>query len=64
MRDIKSELEETYPNDVYSTTELQENFTVLGFSSPYVTVTRKADGLKGSLEFIHMPRFYFNFKHD
>jgi hypothetical protein len=27
-------------------------------------VTRKADGVKGSMEFTHNPRFYFNFVAD
>jgi hypothetical protein len=27
-------------------------------------VRRKSDGVKGSLEFQHNPRFYFNFKSD
>jgi len=36
-------------------------FHVLGFGAPYVVVQRKSDGCKGSLEFQHAPRFYFNF---
>lgn len=30
--------------------------------APLVVVRRKADGVKGSLEFQHNPRFYFNFQ--
>ena len=46
----------------WDTKELQEDFEVLGFSAPFVVVIRKSDRVKGSLEFTHMPRKYFNFK--
>ena len=46
----------------WNTEELQEDFKVIGFQSPYVVVKRKADNILGSLEFQHMPRLYFNFK--
>ena len=46
---------------VYSTQELSEHFEVLGFLAPLVVVKRKSDGVRGSLEFQHQPRFYFNF---
>lgn len=49
---------------VWDTTELQRDFTVLGFLAPYVVVERKANGVKGSLEFSHSPRYYFNFQED
>ena len=45
----------------YTTTELQELFTVHAFSAPYVVVTRKSDGIKGTLQFNHRPRVYFDF---
>jgi hypothetical protein len=48
--------------DVWNLQEVQESFTIHGFGAPFVAVTRKSDGIKGSLEFQHMPRFYFNFK--
>jgi hypothetical protein len=47
---------------VWNTTELAEDFEVLGFAAPLVMVRRKADGTKGSLLFQHSPRFYFCFK--
>jgi hypothetical protein len=34
---------------------------VIGFLAPFVVVRRKIDGVKGSLEFQHHPRFYFGF---
>ena len=47
--------------DVWDTQELQRDFDVIGFQAPFVVVKRKKDGAKGSLEFQHMPRYYFNF---
>lgn len=49
---------------VWDTTELQENFNVLGFMAPFVIVERKSDRAKGSVEFQANPRFYFNFVAD
>jgi hypothetical protein len=46
---------------VWDTSELAGEFDVLGFLAPFVVVRRKSDGAKGSLEFQHAPRFYFNF---
>jgi hypothetical protein len=48
----------------WNTTELQEDFIVKGFLAPFVTVTRKKDGVEGTLEFTHNPRKYFNFVED
>ena len=48
--------------NVWDTAELTEQFDVLGFCAPYVVAIRKADGVKCSLEFTHMPRFYFDLK--
>ena len=47
--------------ETYTTTELQEQFIVHSFLAPFVMVTRKSDGQKGTLEFNHSPREYFNF---
>jgi hypothetical protein len=49
---------------VWDTGQLTQDFEVIGFMAPLVVVRRKADGVKGSLEFQHMPRFYFNFVRD
>ena len=48
----------------WTTAELSRDFTVHSFSAPFVVVTRKADGAKGSLMFTHSPRLYFNFVED
>jgi hypothetical protein len=47
---------------VWTTDELAAEFEVIGFMAPLVVVRRKADGVKGSLEFQHHPRLYFNFQ--
>ena len=49
---------------VWTTEQLGQEFQVIGFLAPLVVVRRKADGVKGSLEFQHTPRFYFNFVPD
>lgn len=45
----------------WDTTELQQDFDVLGFAAPFVSVRRKSDGKTGMLKFTHQPRVYFNF---
>ncbi len=44
--------------------EMLERYAVLGWTAPYVAVRRKSDGVKGTLEFTHRPRFYYDFKPD
>jgi hypothetical protein len=56
----RTRLEALY-GEVYNTDQIRENFEVLGFMAPFVVVKRKSDGKKGSMEFQHHPRFYFNF---
>ena len=46
----------------WDTTQLQQEFSVIGFAAPFVIVRRKSDGQKGTLEFTHSPRVYFNFE--
>jgi hypothetical protein len=47
---------------VWSTDELTEEFEAIGFMAPLIVVRRRSDGVKGSLEFQHSPRFYFGWK--
>lgn len=54
-------LENQY-GQVWSTDQLSDDFEVLGFMAPLVVVRRRSDGRKGSLEFQHGPRYYFNFQ--
>jgi hypothetical protein len=46
---------------VWNTEELSSDFEVQGFMAPLVVVKRRSDNVRGSLEFQHNPRFYFNF---
>lgn len=48
----------------WTTEEMSRDFTVQSFMAPFVFVTRRADGVRGTLEFTHSPRFYFNFRPD
>ena len=52
---------ETEHGRVWDTGELTQDFDVTGFMAPFVVVRRKSDGVMGSLEFQHSPRFYFSF---
>jgi hypothetical protein len=47
---------------VWDTDELRRDFEVIGFAAPLVVVRRRSDGQKGSLEFQHNPRLYFNWQ--
>jgi hypothetical protein len=47
---------------VWTTSELSDDFDVIGFMAPVVVVRRKSDGVKGSMMFQHSPRFYFGFE--
>ena len=58
---LRKKLEEQY-GEVYDTDEAQAKFEFVGFGAPFVVVVRRSDGVKGSLEFSHNPRFYFDFK--
>jgi len=52
---------ESHYGQVWDSGQLAADFEILGFLAPYVVVRRRSDGRKGSLEFQHSPRFYFNF---
>lgn len=56
----RAALEARY-GQVWDTKELAADFIVIGFMVPLIVVQRKSDGKKGSLEFQHQPRLYFNF---
>ena len=49
---------------VWDGSELGRDFEVIGFMAPLVVARRKSDGMRGSLEFQHYPRFYFNWEDD
>ncbi len=48
--------------NVWDTAGVQRDFEVTGFLAPFCTVRRKSDNVKGTLEFCHSPRFYFDFR--
>jgi hypothetical protein len=56
----KTDLETKY-GKVWTTSEMQEEFEVLGFMAPFVIVRKIDTGEKGSLMFAHSPRYYFEF---
>jgi len=47
---------------VWTTSEVQEDFEVIQFAAPYVIVRERSTGCKGSLLFQHDPRFYYGFE--
>lgn len=50
------------PEKRWSKEEMLAEFEPLGFQAPYIVVKRKSDGVTGSLEFTHEPRWYFDFQ--
>lgn len=48
----------------WDTDALRAEFEVIGFAAPFVIVRRRSDDKKGSLEFTHSPRVYFNWRED
>lgn len=57
----RHELEKEY-GEVLDSSELLDKHEILGFMAPYVIVRRESDGVEGTFEFQHEPRFYFNWK--
>jgi len=53
---------ETKYGQVWDTNQLSEEFQPIGFMAPIIVVLRNSDGQKGSLEFQHSPRLYFNWQ--
>lgn len=49
-------------DDIWTTDEVQKVFAVESFAAPFVFVTRKSDGVKGTVQFDHSPRVYYGFK--
>ena len=47
---------------VWDTDQMMEEFQVIGFMAPICVVERRSDGVKGSVEFQHSPRYYFSFQ--
>ena len=49
---------------VWTMDELRPDFEILAFAAPFVVAKRKSDRVKGTFEFTHSPRFYFNWVED
>jgi hypothetical protein len=47
---------------IWTTETVSKEFEIIGFMAPFVVAKRRSDGVKGSLEFTHSPRVYFNFQ--
>jgi hypothetical protein len=58
------EMLEAIYGQAWDTAELARDFDVVGFAAPFVVAVRKSDGVTGSLEFQHHPRFYYDFRPD
>jgi hypothetical protein len=61
--EARAELVDQYGADnVWDTAQVTEAFEIEGFMAPFVVARRRSDGVRGSMAFTHMPRFYFDFK--
>jgi hypothetical protein len=49
-------------DNIWDTKGVQEDFEITGFLAPFCMARRKSDNVKGTLEFCHSPRFYFDFR--
>lgn len=52
---------ESIHGQVWDTSQLTQDFEVIGFAAPFVAVRRRSTSQKGALIFQHSPRFYFGF---
>jgi hypothetical protein len=60
----RNALEAQY-GQVWNTEELRHSrWEIIGFMAPFVVVRDKTTGQRGSLEFQHSPRLYFNYHAD
>lgn len=57
QREVRGEVRESW-----TTEELQQEFTVDGFALGMVVVVRTSDGVRGTLNFVHSPRLYYDFQ--
>jgi len=59
----REELEAEY-GEVLTTDDVREKYEVRSFLAPLVFVTDLKTGKRGTLQFQHMPRFYFDWRED
>ena len=61
--EARAELVDQYgAENVWNTEEVTKAFEIEAFMAPFVVARRRSDGVRGTLAFTHMPRFYFDFK--
>ena len=60
---VHDALRERY-GKVWDSQGLRQDFEVLSFLAPFVVVKERKTGKKGTLEFQHLPRFYFSWQED
>jgi len=54
--------DEWHGYDALTTEQMLKEYEVMGFGYGFCACLRKKDAVLGSFNFIHAPRFYFNFK--
>ena len=59
--DERKRIEKKY-GQTWNTKELSKDFTVKQFMAPYIIATKKDTKEVGTLQFQHIPRFYFNWR--
>jgi hypothetical protein len=59
--DILTDLQEKYNAEVWNDAEFDNLFSVHLFENPIVRVIRRADGVRGTVAYLHNPRLYFCF---
>jgi hypothetical protein len=59
----RAALEARY-GQVWTSSELANDFEIQGFAAPFIVVKRKSDGKVGSLMFRHHPRHFFDWTPD
>lgn len=58
---ILADLQEKYSGEVWNDAEFNDLFGVHLFENPIVRVIRRADGVRGTVAYLHNPRLYFCF---
>lgn len=62
-KEVRDDLKAKY-TETWNDAELAQQFDVREFDGPVVQVTRKSDGLAGTVGYIDSPRVYFAFIED
>lgn len=49
------------PAGAITTEQFREQYEAVGFMAPFVMVKVRATGAKGTMQFTHSPRYYFDY---